>query len=89
MKIKPVRETSLLAYEHALETLGERQLQVLLAIDKIGPCCDFDIAENLNKPINTITPRRNELEKLKLIKESHKGKSPTGRQAIFWKRIKK
>jgi predicted transcriptional regulator len=86
-KINPVRKTSLLAFAHALETLGKRQLEVLKTVDKIEPCSDLDIAECLDKPINTITPRRNELVKKGLVFESHTGISKqTGRVVIFWKR---
>jgi len=85
-----IRKTSLLGYAYAIETLGNRQLEVLKAIDKIEPCSDLDIAEYLKKPINTIVPRRNELVKKKLVYESHIGISKqTKRLVTFWQRIRK
>ena len=44
-QIKPSRATSLFAFAEILENLGERQLEVFKAIDKIETCCDFDIAD--------------------------------------------
>ncbi|HEY0089695.1 MAG TPA: hypothetical protein VGB37_12685 [Candidatus Lokiarchaeia archaeon] len=89
-KINPVRATSLMAYAYVLENLGQRQLEVLKAINKIEPCSDLDIAEYLNKPINTIVPRRNELVKKGLVLESSVGISKqTNRLVTFWKRVRK
>ena len=72
-----LRNTSLFAYVEILENLGERQLEVLKTIDMLKSCCDFQIAEHLEKPINTITPRRNELLHMNLIKESGTRISPS------------
>ena len=85
-----MRDTSILAYYSVLESLGERQMEVLKAIDKIAPCSDLDISEYLGKPINTITPRRNELVYMGMVKESYTDISKqTGRRVIFWERIKR
>jgi DNA-binding MarR family transcriptional regulator len=85
-----MRETSLLAYAEVLENLNERQIQVLKAIDKIEPCNNLMISKYLNLPINSITPRTNELNKKGLIKESKKGICPiTKRTTIFYERIRK
>jgi predicted transcriptional regulator len=85
-----MKETSLLAYAEVLENLNERQIQVLKAIDKIEPCNNLMISKYLNLPINSITPRTNELFKKRLIKENKKDKCPiTKRTTIFYERIKK
>jgi predicted transcriptional regulator len=85
-----MRETSILAYAEVLENLSERQLQVLKAIDKIEPTNNLMISKYLNLPINTITPRTNELNKKGLIKEFKKGICPiTKRTTIFYERIRK
>ena len=89
-KINPVKATSLLAYAEILENLGERQLEVLKAIDKIEPCSDLDLVDYLKKPINTITPRRNELVKMGLVVEAKVDISKqTHRSVTFWKRIRR
>lgn len=88
--IKPVRQTSLMAYYQATENLGQKQLSVLKAIDVLGVCNDKMIADYLNWSINRVTPRRGELRSLGLIKEMGIRKdSDTGRKTIFYGRIKK
>jgi hypothetical protein len=61
-------ESSINAYSEIYPTLGARQREVLEAF-KASPMalCDLDVSETLNKPINTITPRRGELQKKGLI----------------------
>ncbi len=44
-----------------IQWLGKKQKEVFLAIEKIGESTDAEIAHYLDLPINTITPRRNEL----------------------------
>jgi len=88
--LQPVRPTSLLAFADALEHIGLRQRQVLIAIDSLEPCNNFQISQHLNLPINVITPRCQELRKMGLVKESHIGiDSTTKRKTIFFVRIKK
>jgi DNA-binding MarR family transcriptional regulator len=81
-----IQDTSLLAYAEVLENLGERQMQVYKAISELGECSNTMIAEKLNLPISSITPRVNELRKKKAVRESHRDHCPiTGRKVIFWK----
>lgn len=88
--IRPVRPTSLLAFAEVLENLGERQVQVLKAIDQIEPCNNLMISEHLNLPINSVTPRVYELKNMGLVKEFKVDKCPyTGRTTIFLVRVKK
>jgi DNA-binding MarR family transcriptional regulator len=82
--------TSLLAYAEVLENLNERQIQVLKAIDKIEPCNNLMISKYSGLPINSVTPRTNELNKKGLIREFKKGICPiTKRTTIFYERIRK
>lgn len=79
-------ETSLLAYEEVLETLGERQSEVFAAIRYLGEADNLTISKYLNLPINSITPRTLELRAKKLVGVSKEGISPiTHRKVIFWK----
>jgi len=81
-----IQDTSLLAYTEILENLGERQLQVYTAIAELGECSNTMLAEKLNLPISSITPRVGELRKKKVVRESHRDYCPlTGRKVIFWK----
>jgi DNA-binding MarR family transcriptional regulator len=59
--------TSYLAFEEVLMTLGDRQKLVLSAIKKIQPCSNLEISKYLNLPINTVTPRCQELRKKGLV----------------------
>ena len=63
-----VQDTSLEAFRNLTkEMIGERQEAVLKAIEMLGPISDKQIATVLGWPINTITPRRGEIEDMGLI----------------------
>lgn len=86
----PVRKTSLLAYADALEHIGLRQRDVLRAIEELEPCTNLQISNYLNIPINSVTPRCQELRKMGLVKESYVGiESTTKRKSIFFVRVRK
>lgn len=79
-----VQHTSIQTYMNL--ALGERQFEVykLLKSQMFG-LNNRMIAERLNKPINSITPRVNELVKMGVVKEHHRGKDlVTKRNTIFW-----
>ena len=58
-----IAQTSLDAYNDIKTELGARQLQVLEAFKASNMAlCDFELAEALKLPINSITPRRGELQ---------------------------
>lgn len=83
-----VRDTSLAAYEEVSPELGERQQ---LIYDTIGrakrPVNNQEIADFLNKPINTITPRTNELVSLEKVELAFKAVYPkTNRTVCYWRR---
>ncbi len=81
-----VQNTSVQAYWNIEEDLGERQALVYNTI-KNSPrsLTNTEIAKILNIPINTVTPRTNELVMQKLVEEKEKRKCDvTGRLAITW-----
>lgn len=84
-------ETSYPAYQEIKPFTGKKQQQVLDVIDTYykayrRPCNDRIIAVILKIPINTVTPRRNELLTLGKIYEVGKFKDDvTGRRTSFWK----
>jgi hypothetical protein len=86
-------QTSLPAYESIKPNLGHKQLKVLEAIVNITEgirrgCNDREIAKYMNLPINTITPRRNELVALGRIYECGKFRDDvTGRKTCYWKPV--
>ncbi len=77
-----VRSTSREAY-HRLDNLGQRQMMVYKCLLD-GAKCNLEIAEQLNMPINSITPRTNELVTAGLVREAHKAICKTGRKVMFW-----
>lgn len=79
-----IRDTSTRAY-HALSDLGERQKEVYMVIARLGSACNLDIAEELGLPINSVTPRTNELVFMDYVEEARKDIGPTGRTVIYWK----
>jgi DNA-binding MarR family transcriptional regulator len=84
-----IRATSLLAYQEVLLSLGERQIQVLKAIKEIQPCNNLMLSKKLNLPINSITPRCQELRKKGLVRYAFKQECPiTKRMSMFYE-IKK
>jgi len=80
-----ITQTSLLAYAEAQQNPGNKQLGVYEMIRHYGPMCNQWIASRLNWPINTVTPRVQELRKKGLVKKDHVGRDPhTGRLVIYW-----
>ena len=79
-----MQRTSLEAYTEVKKTLGRRQIEVLNAFLG-GNATNAELADYLNRPINTITPRTNELVKKGLVKEhSKRWCAVTGHKAIAW-----
>lgn len=80
-----VRKTSLDAYRQ-LEGLSVKRKKVFETIKELGMACNLDIAYKLQWPINRVTPRTNELVKMKMVTEAKRDvTSRTGRKVIFWK----
>jgi len=83
-----IQQTSLMAFKEVKQELGERQRQVLSLFANAVVLSDQDIAYSLRLPINSITPRRNELEKLNLIIYCGTKKSTyTGKSVRIYKKI--
>jgi DNA-binding MarR family transcriptional regulator len=82
-----VQDTSLIAYfGEVVQTLGQRQRVVLEAFTKKEDFTNAELAEFLQWPINTVTPRTNELVKKGLIVEDKRRICKvTGRTVIAWK----
>ena len=78
--------TSLLAYADVLEELGERQTQVYCVIRNLKSCNNQMIANFLHLPINSITPRVNELRKKHIVMMDKKELCPyTKRLTCYWR----
>lgn len=79
------RDTSRDAY-HQLENLSEKRKKVFEAIKELEIACNLDVAYKLQWPINRVTPRTNELVKMKMVAEAKRDITPrTGKKVIFWK----
>ena len=80
------RQTSLAAFDAIKESLGERQFVVLRLLRRRGAMNNRMVADELGWPINTVTPRMNELVKKGLVVPDHVGFCPvTGRKTEFWR----
>jgi len=86
LKRKGIRATSLEAYRALTkEALGLRQKLVLKALEAMGRASDKELSFALGWPINTITPRRGELEDMGLIEcVGEQFDSKTQRHEIVW-----
>lgn len=87
-----VQDTSLDAYYGEVKPkLGEKQQRVLNVIRSARrPVCNQEIADWMNQPINTITPRVNELVEKGLVEQAAKEIYPkTNRRVIYWRAVKR
>lgn len=82
-----VRDTSIEAYREVNPRIGARQALVLYTIRNAKrPVNNQEIASHLALPINTITPRTNELLGLDRVELAFKAIYPaTGRKVCYWK----
>lgn len=81
-----IQQTSLKAYHGEIKpTLSERHKEVLSAFDREEEFTNLELSKFLNLPINSITPRVNELVKKGIIKYSYTRKCKvSGRSARVW-----
>ena len=77
--------TSGKAWDEIQPHLGGMQVRVLKYMDQTDrPVCNYEIAEGMRKPVNTITPRVNELVKKGFVRPYKIQQSPTGKSAQYW-----
>ena len=81
-----LQETSVESYQ-SLDDIGKRQKDVLRAIKMLREPTNLEISNFLGIPINSITPRTNELVKRGLVVYSRKKLNPTGRMALAWRAV--
>ncbi len=77
------QETSGMAYDSIKDNVSNKQKVVMHAL-VYGPKTNQEIAEYLGWPINTVTPRCNELVKKGFVIEHSRKVGPSGRFAIRW-----
>jgi DNA-binding MarR family transcriptional regulator len=63
--------------------LNQKQHEVYRAIEQHGPITNKQLAEVMDRPVNTITPRCGELRAKGHVVECFKG-DDGGRTAIYW-----
>lgn len=80
----PVALTSKLAFKKINKKLGNNQMAVYRALKKLGHATDLEISDYLGKPINEVTPRRNELVDYGYVKEDGRRYNRTGNSAKAW-----
>lgn len=82
-----IQQTSINAYKEIKKTnLNQRQQEVYQVLkESFFGLTNKLIAWHLDKPINEITPRTNELVKMGLVKASYKAIDRLSKkEAIFW-----
>ena len=80
-----MQQTSLEAYWNFTKPkLNERQKAVLEALEEIFPASNKQLAEHLQWPINSITPRVLELRTKGVVVKAYTGKDLTGRSQNYW-----
>jgi hypothetical protein len=78
--------TSLAAAEAALPKSGTRRREVYDILLTDGDLTDNEIGERLSMDLNTVRPRRGELEEMGLVMDSGVRRlTPSGNEAIVWK----
>ena len=75
-------ESSLPAYKEGKKDFA-RQM-VYIAICKLAPCNDRQIAEHLRWPINRVTPRRGELVEDGKVIQERKAPDPATNRTVSW-----
>ena len=80
------QQTSLEAYRKTARPLsGANQKIVFDLLSEHTALCNKDIAEALDWPINSVTPRVQELREAEVVKEAYRAKHPiSGRTVIYW-----
>ncbi len=82
-----VRSTSRKVFNEEIKPkLGEKQQQVYVAIQMSKrPVNNQELADYLKMPINSITPRTNELVEMGKVKKAFIDVYPkTGRKTVYW-----
>lgn len=80
-----MQQTSLIAYDEIKRSLGLRHLQVLKAIEDLKEANNLMISQYLQIPINSVTPRTNELLKMGKVKVYKVGTCPIShRKTMFY-----
>lgn len=84
-----IQQTSLFAYRNEVKpTLGARQKIIYEEIQKHEDVTNGEISASLHIPINTVTPRVNELRKLGMVVLAKTRKCRvTGRTCLSWKAV--
>ena len=81
-----MQQTSIESYQYVKKDLGERQQAIYDGFTGNGSCTNLEISKLMSIPINSVTPRTNELVKMGLLIEDCKREcSISGRKAISWK----
>jgi len=80
-----VQETSLDAYKGIAAELGPKRQKVLNGFNELGSATNREVSYLLNMPINTVTPRTNELVKMGILTMMGKRVCKQGgKMSIIW-----
>lgn len=84
----PVQVTSIISYYEVLNTLSKRHKEVLLAMKHLKCANNLMVSKYLNLPINSITPRMNELRTKGIIIYHHTEACPINKRSTRFYTIK-
>jgi DNA-binding MarR family transcriptional regulator len=79
-----IQQTTLEAWNSIQANMNKRQAEVYAAIRVMGGATNLQVSRFLGLPINSVTPRVQELRKLGEIQEGEIVIQETGRSAIRW-----
>lgn len=79
-----IAETSRQAFEKIQDKLGDKQQAVYEALGELGVATNEQIADHLGWPIQSVTGRVTELNKLGLVGVEGIGRSKAGNSAKRW-----
>lgn len=85
-----MKQTQIDSVKSLQETISEKRLKVLNAIEVLNGACLFEICEFLKWPVNRVSGRVTELQKDGLIENSGLTKinKESGKKGILWQRKK-
>lgn len=84
--MRAATETRNETYRDIKDFLAPSRAAVFLVIKTYPGCCDYEIAKFLNRPINQITGRRNELCEMGIIEKAGTKLNPvTVRNVAAWR----
>lgn len=90
MEGKMMQQTSLRVWDTEVKAArGKNQIKVYNVLKEHSALCNRQLASLLDWPINSVTPRVQELREADMVEEAFRGKDPqTNRTVIYWQVVR-